>query len=151
MEINKFRGKYFFLSNFYGHLVEYDGLTYKNNEAAFQSAKVPKGKQVRSRGGQLVTRDLFTDLEPNEAKRLGRQVALRDDWENVKLKVMATIVTNKFKDPALRKKLLDTGDADLVEGNTWHDQEWGAYKGVGNNYLGKILMVVREHIKEGKQ
>jgi predicted NAD-dependent protein-ADP-ribosyltransferase YbiA (DUF1768 family) len=64
---------------------------------------------------------------------------------------MATIVTNKFKDPILRKKLLDTGDADLVEGNTWHDQEWGAYKGVGNNYLGKILMVVREHIKEGEQ
>jgi predicted NAD-dependent protein-ADP-ribosyltransferase YbiA (DUF1768 family) len=46
MEINKFRGKYFFLSNFYGHPVEYDGLTYKNNEAAFQSAKVPKSKQV---------------------------------------------------------------------------------------------------------
>ena len=37
--IDSFRGKYFFLSNFYGSPVLYDGITYQNNEAAFQAQK----------------------------------------------------------------------------------------------------------------
>ena len=38
--ISAFRGKYYFLSNFYAAPVVWDGVSYKNNEAAFQSAKV---------------------------------------------------------------------------------------------------------------
>ena len=46
--IDKFRGKYFFLSNFYVAPVEYQGLTYRNNEAAFQSAKAKNKKDKRT-------------------------------------------------------------------------------------------------------
>ena len=46
--INEFRGKYYFLSNFYNTPVTWDGITYQNNEAAFQSAKV-LDKSVREK------------------------------------------------------------------------------------------------------
>ena len=144
--ISNFRGKYFFLSNFYGHPVEYEGITYANNEAAFQSAKIKRGDRVENRRTyETVTRETFASLSPNEAKRLGRSIVLREDWEDVKVKAMATIVVNKFKDPVLRRKLLDTGDEELVEGNTWGDRYWGVCDGQGLNTLGKILMAVRNN------
>lgn len=37
--INEFRGKNFYLSNFYEVPVTYDGITYGSNEAAFQAQK----------------------------------------------------------------------------------------------------------------
>ena len=37
--IDSFRGKYYFLSNFFPAEVTYNGLTYQNNEAAFQAQK----------------------------------------------------------------------------------------------------------------
>lgn len=37
--INEFRGKYYFLSNFFNAPVTYDGITYQNNEAAFSISK----------------------------------------------------------------------------------------------------------------
>uniref|UniRef100_UPI00345E83CD NADAR domain-containing protein n=1 Tax=uncultured Duncaniella sp. TaxID=2768039 RepID=UPI00345E83CD len=49
--------------------------------------------------------------------------------------------------PALAEKLIATGDAELVEGNYWHDTVWGVCDGVGENHLGKILMRVREELK----
>lgn len=33
------------------------------------------------------------------------------------------------------------------EGNTWDDTYWGVCKGVGTNYLGKLLMIVRNDLK----
>lgn len=136
--IDTFRGKYFFLSNFYNHPVEFQGLVYQNNEAAFQAAKVTS-PEIRKQ---------FVDLPPNEAKYLGRHVQLRPDWEQIKVKVMAEIVLNKFSNPVLQAKLLNTGDATLIEGNQWHDTTWGMCNGRGKNYLGKILMAVRDHYRQ---
>lgn len=50
--ISAFRGKYYFLSNFYAAPVVWDGVSYKNNEAAFQSAKV--GREYRVLRGFLI-------------------------------------------------------------------------------------------------
>ena len=134
--IDRFSGKYFFLSNFYPSDVEYGGLVYKNNEAAFQSQKDPS-RQLE-----------FTSLNPSEAKRLGRRVTLRRDWEEIKVKTMKDIVREKFnQNPVIREKLLATGDEILVEGNTWNDRCWGVCNGVGKNLLGKILMDVRKELK----
>jgi hypothetical protein len=89
---------------------------------------------------------------PRQAKRAGRQLILRPDWEDAKLDIMYQLVLEKFsKDPVLRQRLLDTGDALLVEGNWWHDQFWGnctcgkrpQCAGEGENHLGLILMAVR--------
>ena len=136
--INEFRDDNYFLSNFYECPVTYDGLTYRNNEAAFQAQKCIN----------LKDREQFTTLNSSEAKKLGRRVVLRKDWEDIKVQVMKEIVTAKFEqNEDLQQKLLDTGDAYLEEGNTWGDRVWGTVNGKGANNLGKILMEVRENIR----
>lgn len=135
--INSFSGKYYFLSNFYMADVEYGGLVYSNNEAAFQAAKTLN----------LSERKRFVSLAPNIAKRMGRGVDLRKDWEEVKYNVMLDVVRNKFlQNPDLADKLVATGREELVEGNTWGDRTWGKVNGVGKNWLGEILMKVREEL-----
>lgn len=135
--IDKFRGKYFFLSNFYVAPVEYQGIIYRNNEAAFQAAKTTS-KEVKEK---------FADLLAEEAKKLGRKVELRPDWEEVKTDVMHKICMAKFtQNPLLKEKLLATGSEELVEGNNHGDKIWGCVDGVGENRLGKILMQVREEL-----
>lgn len=138
--INSFRNEYYFLSNFYEAPVTYNGITYKNNEAAFQAQKVAPSKEAMLE---------FRDLNPTEAKKLGRKVSLRSDWENIKVGVMKDLVYAKFsQNPDLQEKLIDTGDEYLEEGNTWGDRVWGAVNGVGANLLGQILMEVREELRD---
>ena len=132
--INEFRGKYYFLSNFYEHKVKYNGLIFLNNESAFQAQKTI----------DLGTRESFCRLSPSQAKSKGRRVHLRSNWEQVKDNIMYEIVFNKFaSDSAMTQKLLDTGDEILEEGNNWNDTYWGVCRGRGQNKLGKILMAVR--------
>jgi ribA/ribD-fused uncharacterized protein len=84
---------------------------------------------------------------PGKAKRAGRNLQLRHDWEKVKYDVMLDIVFAKFyQHPELAAKLLATGDAELIEGNWWNDTTWGVCNGVGSNWLGRILMMVRARL-----
>lgn len=137
--INEFRGEYFFLSNFYEAPVEFDGLHYRNTEAAFQAQKTIDPTE----------RKRFTRLNPSEAKRLGRHVKLRTDWETVKYTMMYNIVTAKFtQNEDLRARLLAAGNEELIEGNDWGDKTWGMVNGEGQNLLGKILMDVREELRK---
>lgn len=135
--IKTFKGDNFFLSNFYVAPVFYQGIRFENNEAAFQAAKCPE--RMRD----------FCGLSPQAAKRLGRRVELRSDWENVKYDVMYQVCKAKFlQNPDLLRKLMATGEAELVEGNTWGDQVWGVCNGVGENHLGRTLMKIRSELRE---
>lgn len=134
--IEQFRGEHYCLSNFFWTPVVYDGVIYQNNEAAFQAQKQPERAQE------------FASLPPNEAKRLGRRVKLRPDWESVKDTIMEDVVRAKFtQNTHLRKKLLATGNAELIEGNHWGDTYWGVCFGKGRNELGKILMKIRAELQ----
>lgn len=136
-----FQGENFFLSNFYeGGKFWWRCLPYRSAEAAFQSAKCTNNAE----------RNSFSYLSPNEAKRKGRSIPLPDNWEKDKDTVMEDIVRTKFfQCPRLAKRLLDTKDIELVEGNTWNDTYWGVdlRSMVGLNKLGKILMKVRDELK----
>lgn len=145
--IDNFEGKYRFLSNFYNSEIEYEGIVYPTVEHAFQAAKTM----------DISERQQIANLEtPGAAKRAGRRVALRKDWEQVKDQVMYDCIKAKFSNPELAKMLLATGDEELVEGTTWHDNYWGncicekCKDKQGRNQLGKTLMKVREEIKNGK-
>lgn len=134
--INHFNGAFRFLSNFYTAPVSYQGITFQNNESAFQAQK--NLKRVHE----------FKDLPPNKGKSLGRRVSLRKDWEDVKVEIMYDIVFAKFtQNPILKEKLLATKNRPLIEGNHWNDTFWGVCNGVGRNELGKILMKVRQELK----
>lgn len=140
-KISKFIGKYRFLSNFYVEFpifVEYNGKRYRSVEHAFQSAKCVNESD----------KDLFLVIEsPMDAKFFGKRVDLRPDWETIKLKVMEDCIRSKFKNKKLAKKLIDTGDSVLEEGNNWNDTFWGVCNGIGENNLGKILMKVRGELQ----
>lgn len=134
--INEFKGKNHFLSNFSDSEFELEGMKFKNAEAAFQSFKNLKRQKE------------FLNLNPSAAKKLGRSVELRDDWDEVKDHIMYKVVRAKFTSTKeLMDKLIATGDAHLEEGNNWNDKYWGTSKGIGENMLGRILMLVRTHVK----
>lgn len=137
--ISSFRDEYFFLSNFYPVEIKLDGIVYPNAETAFQAQKTLDVEERRK----------FSMLKnPFQAKRLGRKVKLRDDWEEVKLDIMTEVVSQKFlQHPHLIEMLLQTGDEELIEGNKWGDRFWGVCKGKGKNHLGKILMKIRDAYK----
>ena len=139
--IESFRGQYNFLSNFYPCEVEYDGLTYPSVEHAYQSAKTLDMSQRRR---------IAAEPTPAAAKAAGESLRYRPDWERVKYQVMLDCVRYKFSHhPELARLLLNTGDAYLEEGNTWHDRIWGVYQGKGTNWLGEVLMQVRAELRAG--
>lgn len=145
--INSFSGSYEFLSNFYTSPFIWRGNKYTTVEHAFQAAKTlnPVERKV-----------IMEAPTPGRAKKLGRAVALRPDWEEVKEQVMYECVNAKFhSSAALAIALLATGDEELIEGTTgWHDNIWGSCecpkcKNIeGQNKLGKILMKVRQELKD---
>ena len=136
--IDSFDGKYRFLSNYYASpsQVYYEGRTYGSVEAAFHAQKSPERAFK------------FTSMDSSQAKKYGRRVPLRPDWEDVKDNIMYELVRYKFfEDPRLGEQLLGTGNAELIEGNSWGDRYWGVCDGVGENHLGLILMRVREELR----
>lgn len=140
--VSSFRGEYFFLSNFSPFEFTWDGVDYPTLEHIYQASKTED---------LTLRRDIARAGTPGKAKRLGRSVPLRPDWDRIKLKVMHELLlikfgnTNKFY-PEMRDKLLATGDAMLIEGNNYGDTYWGVCMGAGHNMLGALLMLVRSEI-----
>lgn len=142
--IDNFDKKWAFLSNFYWSEIEFEGITYPTNEHFFQAMKTLDLNERRR---------IANALTPGIAKRMGRSVTLRPDWEDVKIDVMREGLYRKFADEQLADWLLETGDEKLVEGTWWHDRFWGVCKcakcgGKGENHLGQLLMEVREALKK---
>lgn len=135
--IVRFRGRQNgFLSNFYMYPFPHNSVTLKSVEHGFQAEKA-RYPEDRER--------IWLARSAREAKLLGRRIEITPYWDSIKLAVMLDLLRSKFSVPELRERLLNTGDALLVEGNTWGDTFWGAdsVTGVGNNWLGQLLMVVR--------
>ncbi|UUV32096.1 NADAR family protein [Amycolatopsis roodepoortensis] len=148
--IEEFRGRYAFLSNFYPlaqPIRGARGVLYWTAEAAFQGGKTDDLRQ-RAR--------IAAALTPKEAKQLGRRVRLIPGWNEKRHGVMRAVLRAKFTDPGLAEMLVATGDAVLVEGNTWHDNDWGdcrcgrpACAEPGKNWLGLYLMELRAELARG--
>lgn len=145
--INVFDGDYAWLSNFAYSPFECDGWWYPTVEHYFQAAKTLDIQEYKS---------IVAAATPGQAKRLGRRITLRPDWEKVKDQIMLDAVRLKFtQNDDLRAALLATGDEYLEEGNWWGDRYWGVYyanenaDGIGQNKLGQILMQVREEMRNG--
>lgn len=147
--IDSFSGENRFLSNYWICAVIFEGMQYPSAEHAYQAAKSLNPE----------VREIIRGLpKPGMAKKIGSAIHLRPDWESVKVGVMEAIVTDKFiRNEATHKMLMDTGDAELVEGNHWHDNMWGncicpaCGDITGQNNLGKILMRVRDALRNANQ
>ena len=155
--IAKFEGEHAWLSNFYESPIEFPvssdarllldnkPLIFKTAEAAFQAAKYKAMVQSDQDAIYGFLKALLEAPTASVAKRLGRNVKIDvQKWDEIKIDCMREVVFAKFKQSAdLRIKLLYTGSAMLVEGNSWNDKFWGRCDGKGLNMLGVILMEVR--------
>lgn len=97
--------------------------------------------------------NLVPKKAPSESKSFGKDLELREDWEEIKVEVMENIVRQKFKkNPELAQKLIETYPQQLVEGNWRRDTFWGMdiKNHQGQNYLGEILMKIREELRQKK-
>ncbi len=136
-----------FLSNYHHAPLEWEGQQYPTLEHAYQAAKTL----------DPLERQRIADApKPGKAKRLGRKLSLRADWERVKLDIMLELLRLKFSSRALAALLLATGDEELAELNHWHDTFWGVCvgchrgcEGVGENHLGRLLMQLRDELRAG--
>ena len=131
MTISSFQGQHRWLSNFW----PVHGST---AEHQYQARKTLDPRQ-RER--------ILNASTPYAAKKMARSIALRPDWNEVRVPLMASVIKWKFTDAALAQKLLATGEQNIVEGNAWGDTFWGVCRGVGENHLGEILMAQREYLR----
>lgn len=144
------RNQFAFLSNFWWGEPLHDGYReYPTGEHMFAAYK------TRDR----VQHDrIASAVDCNEAKALGRACNLRHDWEIVKYDVMRFVLSLKFTlDRQEGLRLLETGDALLVEGTFWGDRVWGVdltkdrhadpQQRPGRNWLGTLLMARRAELR----
>lgn len=129
-------------SNFAAFPFDLDGKEWPTSEHYFQAMKfTDEAYRERIREAN----------RPMVAAQLGRSrdVPIRQDWESVKIDVMRRAVQAKFEAyPALRSLLLSTGDEMIIE-DAAGDSFWGCgSEGNGENWLGRILMEIREQLSE---
>lgn len=137
-----FRGNKFFLSNFYESPMIIDGKEYQTVEHYFQAMKA-----TNEEDHELVR----NASSPDEAKKLGRYIKLRKDWDLIKDRIMEKGVRSKFdQNYKLKRDLISTQNEVLEEGNTWNDTYWGVdyYTRKGQNRLGKLFMKLRNEYME---
>lgn len=138
-EIRGFQGEHRWLSNFPKVPVIVGGMKFESPECAYQAFKCRFFVDVAQ---------FLGDVPSGHAKRLGRKIAVRKDWLDVRDHAMATVRLAKYANPEQMEKLRSTAGHLIVEDNTWKDTYWGVCDGVGENRLGKIDMAIRDRMNE---
>jgi hypothetical protein len=148
--IDSFTGEYAFLSNFFPckvrdiwsskkDLALWGSQEFQSSEAAFQAQKTE----------EFFLREPFQKYTAAKAKRMGRGLELREDWEYSKIHIMYRILWAKFtQNLQLAQLLLNTGEEELIEKNDWYDHFWGMCGGRGENHLGICLMMLRDQFRD---
>lgn len=143
--INQFKNEYDFLSNFYPCVVYHKGVKFFSVENAYQAAKIYDTKMIEWISRQPAKNSGLVKKKIKEYK-------CRKDWKKINLTIMKNLLKQKFVNTSLKKRLLDTHNDILIEGNYWHDNFFGdCYckdcKIInGENKLGLLLMEIREEI-----
>ena len=135
------RGRWVFnwFSNMLDSEITIDGITYRSVENYFQAQKIT----------DLEVRLAMSQIDPHFSKKVGREIDLREDWNDIRYEVMKTGLRAKFSKPEWKEKLLLTGTDTIIEWNNWNDKSWGVsiYDCEGDNLLGKALMEIRNELR----
>ncbi len=134
-----FRGEFRWMSNFHPVQIDFESRRWPSVEHAHQAAKT----QI-----EVEKIAILEAPAPGRAKRLGRTLNIRADWLEVRCDLMLRLQRLKYQDRDLAFLLRRTGARHIEETNTWGDTFWGVCKGVGENQMGKILMEVRDELRE---
>ena len=165
--------KHTFLSNFYAVPIVYEGRLCSSVEQAYlrqkfdtetlsklNSTQKHELNEILLIKGIIIQQSnfakVFNDFNypAGVLKRFSNKLkdwGLEDkNWDDKRLDLMIELLIQKYSNDGLMKKLLETGDKYLIEGNTWNDTFWGICNDQGKNYLGRILMNIRQKINEGQ-
>ena len=131
---------------------DYEGISYPTVEHAFHAQKIEKDHPLRDEYQNRIA----NEIDPLEAKRLGSRksfernnLVLREDWNDVRVKIMEDITRNYYKNnKKFMKKLIETGSVELIHSGPRIDGFWGVNKNESNNYHGKTLMLLRDEFKD---
>jgi ribA/ribD-fused uncharacterized protein len=143
--IDRFIGPYSYFSNFEPVVIFWKGMKFPSVEHAYVASKSLDPKFWRD-VSQMKAKDAGI------AKKWGRNVKIRTDWEQVKVSFMEQFLIQKFNYDRFKVKLISTKNEELVEGNWWHDNFWGncscnkCSNIKGENMLGKLLMKIRREL-----
>lgn len=136
-------------SNLYRRTVIFEGVSYATSEHAYQAGKARKDN---------VREWILSAPSPSLVAMAAHGLYVWDvtpNWSKIKFDRMRAVLLAKFSQhDDLRKILLDTGNARLVESATVKNSvnlEWGEVNGKGKNMLGVLLMEVRTLLQEDNQ
>ena len=134
--------EFYVFSNFSSFKLDWGGYLWMTSEHAYHSEKFYDHPDI--------IEQLKETRSAHEAMKLAyaNKDKYRNDWDDVKLKIMKEILRAKVEQHSyVRKKLLESGDKELIE-NSWRDSYWGwGPNKDGANHLGKLWMEVRDEIR----
>lgn len=159
-----------FLSNFSDHPIVYNRQIFPTSEHLYQSlkftdsevnygyaeivrtAKTPYISKILAGQKLLYRYDWQKALNPIISEWKAKGATLRDDWNDVKDKIMVMVLWYKVMQHIdVKMALLSTGDNYIVEASPY-DYYWGEGRdGTGENKLGKAWMFIREVIRENEK
>ena len=135
---------FYVLSNFSAFAVQWKDHLFQTSEAAYHWEKFPDHFELQ----QMIlhapsAHEAFKIAERNKPYRTSR-------WDDIKRGVMKDILEAKVQQHEyVHRKLLATGDRELVE-NSWRDAFWGwGPSRDGQNMLGKLWMQIRSELRHG--
>lgn len=139
------------LSNFSAFVLWWKGDRFDTSEAAYHWEKFPPSKYQRLLGEESdIARTIRFAGSAHEAFKIAEREAhhRRPDWDAVKVDIMRQILRAKVtQHEYVRRKLMQTGDRELVE-NSWRDSFWGwGEDRKGQNMLGKLWMEIRAELR----
>ena len=131
-----------YLANYSNHGFYKNGIYYKTVEHYYQSEKFDN-KEIKEK--------IINATTPKEASNIGRDRnnIRKPNFKQIKDEVMYEGVLEKFRqNKDIQEKLLETGNEEIRE-MTIDEYYWGVGKDQsGENHIGRILMRVRDKIKE---
>lgn len=144
---------FYVLSNFSAFRIRWRGRDFDTSEAAYHWERFATGQEGQSPaiGAQAwaIADDIRFAMSAHEAFKIAQahKSFQRRDWDAVKVDIMRDIIRAKANQHEyVRRKLLATGDRELVE-NSWRDDYWGwGPNKDGKNMLGKLWMEVRAEL-----
>ena len=131
-----------------GFPIVVNGIRIPTSEALYQACRYPNRPEVQ--------RLIIGQRSPMTAKMKAKRFIgdTRRDWDNVRVRIMRWCLRVKLAQhwTTFGRLLLSTGDAPIVE-DSRKDAFWGAKRTndgelVGTNALGRLLMELREELKE---
>lgn len=138
--------EFYVLSNFSSFRLRWAGLDFDSSEHVYHWERF-NGYHAGHQSAILRARSAHDAFRYAQAHKSDQ----RPHWDEVKVNVMRQILRRKAEQHEyVRRKLLETGDRELVE-NSWRDPFWGwGQNRDGKNMLGVLWMKLRGELREGQ-